>query len=225
MIVVTGASRGLGYAICKRLDELDIPICGLARNTDGLSFKNYSCDVSSYEEVKSVSKKLKTQGITISGLINTAGIASMNLALTTPEHVTRKIIETNLLGTIFCCQLLSPLIIRNKGGVIINFSTVAVPIGLKGESVYVASKAGVEGFSKSFAREMSDFNINVNCIAPGPIDTDLIKGVSDKLISKVIQKQVIPKKFTAEDICNLVEMLIGKKSKSLSGQVFYVGGI
>ena len=225
MIVVTGASRGLGHAICKRLDDRNIPICGLARNIDSLSFKSYSCDVSSYEEVKSVSKKLKKQGITISGLINTAGIASMNLALTTPESVTRKIIETNLLGTIFCCQLLSPLMIRNKGGAIINFSTVAVPIGLKGESVYVASKAGVEGFSKSFAREMSDFDINVNCIAPGPIDTDLIKGVSDNLISKVIQKQVIPKKFSTEDICNLVEMLIDKKSKSLSGQVFYVGGI
>jgi 3-oxoacyl-[acyl-carrier protein] reductase len=225
MIVVTGASRGLGRAICERLDELDIPICGLARNTAGLPFNSYACDVSSFEEVKSVSKLLKKQKTTITGLINAAGIASMNLALTTPESVTRKIIETNLLGTIFCCQLLSPLLIRNQGGTIINFSTIAVPIGLKGESVYVASKAGVEGFSKSFAREMSDFNINVNCIAPGPIDTDLIKSVSKKLIDNVIQKQVIPKKFNTGDICNLVEMLIDDKSKSLSGQVFYVGGI
>ena len=177
MIIVTGASRGLGYAICERLDSLNIPICGLARNTDSLSFKSYSCDVSSYEQVKSVSKILKKQENPISGLINTAGIASMNLALTTPEGITRKIIETNLLGTIFCCQLLSPLMIRNKSGVIINFSTVAVPIGLKGESVYVASKAGVEGFSKSFAREMSDFDINVNCIAPGAMKTQMLEEV------------------------------------------------
>lgn len=225
MIVVTGASRGLGRAICERLHALDVPICGLARNSHGLSFKSYSCDVSSYEDVRSVSRKLKEQEINVSGLINAAGIASMNLALTTPEKITRKIIETNLLGTIFCCQLLAPLMIRNKGGAIINFSTIAVPIGLKGESVYVASKAGVEGFSKSFAREMSDFDINVNCIAPGPIDTDLIKGVSDTLISRVVQQQVIPKKFKVEDICDLVEMLINKKAKSLSGQVFYVGGI
>ena len=84
MIIVTGASRGLGYAICERLDSLNIPICGLARNTDSLSFKSYSCDVSSYEQVKSVSKILKKQENPISGLINTAGIASMNLALTTP---------------------------------------------------------------------------------------------------------------------------------------------
>ncbi len=225
MIVVTGASRGIGRAICDRLNSLNISFCGLARNADSLSFKSYSCDVSSYEQVKAVSKTLKKEENSISGLINTAGIASMNLALTTPESVTRKIVETNLLGTIFCCQLFSPLMIRNKGGTIINFSTLAVPIGLKGESVYVASKAGVEGFSKSFAREMSDFDINVNCIAPGPIDTDLIKGVSDNLISKVIERQVITRKFSTNDICNLVEMLIDKKSKSLSGQVFYVGGI
>ena len=68
-----------------------------------------------------------------------------------------------------------------------------MPIGLKGESIYVASKAGVEGFSKSFAREMSDFNIRVNCIAPGPIETDLIKGVDKKLIDRVIKKQIITK--------------------------------
>ena len=61
MIVVTGASRGLGHAICNRLNDRNIPICGLARNTDNLSFKSHSCDVSSYEEVKSVSKKLKKQ--------------------------------------------------------------------------------------------------------------------------------------------------------------------
>ena len=65
-----------------------------------------------------------------------------------------------------------------------NFSTIAVPIGLRGESVYVASKAGVEGFSKSFAREMSDFDIRVNCIAPGPINTNLIKGIEEKFARK-----------------------------------------
>ena len=64
-----------------------------------------------------------------------------------------------------------------------NSLTIAVPIGLRGESVYVASKAGVEGFSKSFAREMSDFDIRVNCIAPGPINTNLIKGI-EKVCSK-----------------------------------------
>ena len=98
-------------------------------------------------------------------------------------------------------------------------------IGLKGESVYVASKAGVEGFSRSFAREMADFNIRVNCIAPGPIDTNLIKTVSKPLIERVIKKQIIPKKFNAGDVSDLVELLLDTKSKSLSGQVLNIGGV
>ena len=154
-----------------------------------------------------------------------AGVASMNLAMITPPSITEKLIKTNLLGTIYSCQLFAPLLVRNKGGNIINFSTIAVSIGLKGESVYVASKAGVEGFSRSFAREMADFKVRVNCIAPGPIDTDLIKGVSSHLISKVIEKQIIPQKFKTNDICDLVELILDKKAASISGQVFYVGGI
>ena len=85
--------------------------------------------------------------------------------------------------------------IRNKNGCIINFSTIAVRLALKGESIYAASKAGVEAFSKVFAREMADFNIKVNCIAPGPIKTDLINGVSDSQINKIISQQIIPKQF------------------------------
>ena len=147
----------------------------------------------------------------------------MNLALTTDETTIRKIIETNLIGTINCCQLLSPLMIRNKNGCIINFSTIAVRLALKGESIYAASKAGVEAFSKVFAREMADFNIKVNCIAPGPIKTDLINGVSDSQINKIISQQIIPKQFKKSDICDLVEILIDEKSSSLSGQVLNVG--
>jgi len=98
-------------------------------------------------------------------------------------------------------------------------------LGLKGESIYVASKAGVEGFTKSFAREMADFNINVNCIAPGPIDTDLIKGVSNQQIQKIIDQQIIKKKFNEDDICNLVDTLLDIKASSISGQVLNVGGV
>ena len=106
-----------------------------------------------------------------------------------------------------------------------NFSTIAVPMGLKGESIYVASKAGIEGFSKSFAREMSNFDVRVNCIAPGPINTDLIRGVERKLIEKVIANQIIQKQFGVDDVSDLVELLLNPKAKSVSGQVLSVGGI
>jgi 3-oxoacyl-[acyl-carrier protein] reductase len=72
---------------------------------------------------------------------------------------------------------------------------------------------------------MSDFNISVNCIAPGPIKTDLIRGVSEKKISKVISNQIFQKQFTPDDVCDLVEMLVGDSAQTLSGQVFHVGGV
>ena len=225
MIIITGANRGLGKAISERLVKNGKEVIGLTRSKEKLSIERIECDVSNYSSVKNVAKLIKKKKKNIEAIINCAGIASMNLALTTDETTIRKIIETNLIGTINCCQLLSPLMIRNKNGCIINFSTIAVRLALKGESIYAASKSGVEAFSKVFAREMADFNIKVNCIAPGPIKTDLINGVSDSQINKIISQQIIPKQFKKSDICDLVEILIDEKSSSLSGQVLNVGGV
>lgn len=224
MIVVTGASKGLGRAICERLIAKNISVLGLARNVEDLPFTSLSCDVSSYNSVKAIAQQLKKDRAKITGLINAAGIASMNLAVTTPQSVVQRIINTNLLGTIYCCQLIAPLMLRNKEGSIINFSTIAVALGLKGESVYAASKAGVEGFTRSFAREMADFNVRVNCIAPGPIDTNLLKGVTTDQINKIVSQQIIPKQFKPDAVADLVELLIDSRSSSLSGQVLHVGG-
>ena len=224
MIVVTGASKGLGRAICDRLIEKKIDVFGLARNVEDVPFASMSCDVSSYESVKVVVQHLKKEGFKVTGLVNAAGIASMNLAVTTPQSVAQKIINTNLLGTIYCCQLVAPLMLRNKQGSIINFSTIAVALGLKGESIYAASKAGVEGFTRSFAREMADFNVKVNCIAPGPIDTSLLKGITAEQINKIVSQQIIPKQFKPDSVADLVELLIDSRSDSLSGQVLHVGG-
>ena len=224
MIVVTGASKGLGRAVCERLLAGGHEVFGLARDVTGLPFPGMNCDVSQPDQVKAVAQALKRDGKKLSGLVNAAGIASMNLALTTPPAVAQKIIGTNLLGTIYCCQMLAPLMIRQKRGAIINFSTIAVALGLKGESIYVASKAGVEGFSRAFAREMADFNVTVNCIAPGPIDTSLLKGITSTQIANIVDRQIQPRQYTPDAVCDLVEMLLDSKSHSLSGQVLHVGG-
>lgn len=224
MIVVTGASRGLGRDICERLINRGHEVMGISRKPVGLPFESFECDVSSDSQVKLLAQHIRASGRPVSGLINAAGIASMNLALTTPMETSRRVIETNLLGTIFCCQTIGPLLIRNKGGSIINFSTIAVELALSGEAVYSASKAGVEGFSRAFAREMSGFNVRVNCIAPGPIATDLIKGVSTDQIKKIVSQQIQRRQFSPSDVSNLVEILLDERASSLSGQVLNVGG-
>ena len=225
MIIVTGASRGLGQAITERLIERGEEVIGLARNTSGLKINAIECDVSDYASVKNASKEVKRMKKPVKAFINAAGVASMNMAVTTDESTVQKLIQTNLVGTIYCCQLFAPIMLRQKQGSFINFSTIAVALALKGESVYAASKAGVESFSRTFAREMADFNVRVNCIAPGPIRTDLLRGITDSQIEKITSQQIIPKQFQKSDVCDLVELLLDEKSASLSGQVLNVGGV
>ena len=122
-------------------------------------------------------------------------------------------------------QVFSPLIIKgNKGGRIINFSTIAVSIGLKGESIYCASKAGVETFSRIFANELSTFKITVNCIAPGPIRTNLLKGVNDQQIKAIVERQIIKKEMKSENVIEIIRLILDKNSINLTGQVFHLGG-
>ena len=225
MIIVTGASRGLGQAITERLIERGEEVIGLARNTSGLKISAIECDVSDYASVKNASKEVKRMKKTVKAFINAAGVASMNMAVTTDESTVQKLIQTNLVGTIYCCQLFASIMLRQKQGSFINFSTIAVALALKGESVYAASKAGVESFSRTFAREMADFNVRVNCIAPGPIRTDLLRGITDTQIEKITSQQVIQKQFQKSDVCDLVELLLDEKASSLSGQVLNVGGV
>lgn len=225
MIVITGANRGLGLAIAKRLIKNKEKVLGLARSEKKLGFETIKCDVTNFNSVKKVAQNLKKRKKNIKAFINVAGVASMNMAVTTDESTVQKLIQTNLVGTIYCCQLFAPLLIRQKKGCFVNFSTIAVALALKGEAIYAASKAGVEVFSKIFAKEMAGFNIRVNCIAPGPIQTDLLKGLNEKQIDKIVSQQVIPKQFEKSDICDLIEFLIDKKSSSLSGQILNVGGV
>ena len=224
MIIVTGASRGIGAAVVDRLLSRGHSVFGIARDASNLQCSGASCDVTSLSGLKSIAKQIRRGGESVEGLVNCAGIAAMNLALTTPEESIKRVINTNLMGTIFSCQAFGPLLIRNKRGSIINFSTIAVDIGLRGESVYVASKSGVEGFSYVLAKEFSDFDIRVNSIAPGPIDTSLLSGVSAKQVEGIVKQQVIKKQFLLSDVCDVVSFLLSDSSSSISGQVLKIGG-
>lgn len=223
-VIITGAGRGLGKVIGRRLVDSGQEVVGVTRETTHSEFPLEICDVTNYEDLARLAKSLKKAGRGISGLVNCAGVASMNLAILTPPEITQKIVQVNLVGTIFACQTFSPLLIRRGGGSIINFSTIAVPLGLEGESVYVGSKAGVEAFSRVLSRELAPFSIRVNCVAPGPIPTDLIRCVPQEKVQAIVRRQVLQEQFSPDDVAELVEGLLGEKFRSLSGQVLSVGG-
>ena len=222
MILVTGASRGIGRAIYDELGK-EYKVVGLATKEDK-SKSIYGCDISKIDSLKKISNSIKNIDTKLSAIINVAGVASMNLALATPESKVRKIIETNLLGTIFVNQVFAPFLIRNGSGRIINFSTLAVNLAIKGEAVYIASKAGVEGFSRALAKELSPFNITVNCIAPGPIRTDLLKGITDKQIDNIVKQQSFPKVMSPRNVVDQVKLILSKEANYTTGEVFSVGG-
>jgi len=224
MIIVIGGSSGIGKKITDELKKDGLEVITISRTKIEEDLNHFACDVSNFKQLKETYKQIKQKNIVITGIINCAGIASMNLALTTPPEITEKLIRTNLIGTIFCNQIFSPLLIRNKFGRIINFSTIAVKIGLEGESVYVASKAGVEAFSRVLAKELAPFNITVNCIAPGPIRTNLLKGISDKQISDITSHQIIKKEMQTIDSVKIVKLLLNEDASNITGQVLHVGG-
>ncbi|MCW5732167.1 MAG: SDR family oxidoreductase [Alphaproteobacteria bacterium] len=223
-LVVSGASRGIGRHVAMRAQAAGWRVIGLARQTDaGAPFEMRACDVADSAAVRETFRALRGEP-RLHGLVNAAGIASMNLLLATPPETMRRLVEVNLLGTMYCCAEMGRLLARRRGGRIVNFSTIAVALGLRGEAAYVAAKSGVEGFSRAFAREMADFAVTVNTIAPGPVETDLIRHVPKGQIDAIVARQVVPRMAEAEDVWQLVAFLLGDAAAMMSGQVLHVGG-
>jgi 3-oxoacyl-[acyl-carrier protein] reductase len=222
-LLITGASRGLGRAIAERAIAAGYEVVGLARTAAEAPFPIHACDVADAAAVKAVAATLSRE-TPLWGVVNAAGIAAMNLALMTPPATVQRVIATNLMGAIHVSQAFAPALVRAKAGRIIHFSTIAVPLGLAGEAVYVASKAGVEGFSRTFAREVAGFGVTVNCVAPGPIDTDLIAKVPAEAIDRIVRRQVVQRKGTPDDVWHTVAFLLSDEAAMISGQVLAIGG-
>ncbi len=148
----------------------------------------------------------------------------MNMALMANPETSEKLVKINFLGTVYSSQIFAPLLIRNGGGVILNFSSIAAAINIEGEAVYAATKSAVETYSKTLAKELSKFRIRVNCIAPGPIKTNLLRGVSDNQVKEIIESQIVQQQYTSADVANIVELLLDDRGSSISGQVIHIGG-
>lgn len=228
VVIVTGSRKGIGKALCEYfLSEGDI-VYGCSRGESSINhpmYTHFSFDISNESSVVSMVKQINKERNRIDVLINNAGIAFMNLCLLTPYSTAKKIVDTNFLGTFLMCREVGKIMVRQKSGRIINYTSIAGPLRTKGEAVYAAAKAANEQFTKSFAAEMGQFNVTVNAIGPNPISTDLIKNVPEENIKRIIDQQSIKEYGTFEDILNVIKFYMAPESKFITGQVIYLGGI
>ena len=149
----------------------------------------------------------------------------MNHLLTTPLSSAETLMSTNVLGTFLFTREVSKVMMKQKHGSIVNYSTVAVPLNLEGEAMYAASKSAVESLTKISAKELAPYGITVNAIGPTPIPTDLIKAVPKKKIEELIDSQAIKRLGTEEDVINVIDFFISDKSNFVTGQTLYLGGV
>jgi|LakMenEpi03Aug12_release.lakeMendotaPanAssembly.Ray.scaffolds.fasta_scaffold364335_3 3-oxoacyl-[acyl-carrier protein] reductase len=228
IILITGTSKGIGKFLAENFLDISYNVIGCSRGESTLIHPNYfhiSCDVTDEKSVKSAVKAALSRFGKIDILINNAGIASLNHSILTPSTVVKKVFETNFNGTFYFSREVSKVMMRNNGGKIINFTTVAVPLNLEGEMIYASSKAAIEKMTKIMAKELADSNIQINAIGPTPIETDLIKAVPKIKLKELLEKQSIKKFGSFEDVLNVINFFINPKSGMITGQIIYLGGV
>jgi NAD(P)-dependent dehydrogenase (short-subunit alcohol dehydrogenase family) len=231
--IVTGAANGIGKAIARRLKDDGCYIFAVDIDDKngksivselGHSHAEYAnCNISSEKEVNNLFQTVISQKAEINILINNAGIIKDNMIHKMPADDFDEVINTNLKGTWLMCKAASKIMKEQKSGRIVNISSRAW-LGNPGQSNYSASKAGVIGLTRVLALELGRFNVLVNAIAPGLIDTPLTQSLPLDVLEKLIQAQPTNSIGKPEDISNVVSFLASEKTGFITGQVIYVDG-
>ncbi|MCO6473605.1 MAG: 3-oxoacyl-[acyl-carrier-protein] reductase [Melioribacteraceae bacterium] len=241
--IVTGGTRGIGRAIVKELavcgskNEIYSDVAFVYNSSDefaqeliseltreNLKVVAYKADVSSFTDAKNVVDDVidKLGGVDI--LVNNAGITRDNLLLRMSENDFDDVIAANLKSVFNFSKAVTPYMIKQRYGRIINVSSVVALIGNPGQTNYVASKAGVLGFTKSMARELSSRNINVNAVAPGFIETDMTKNLNETQRELMIKNIPLGRPGLPEDVAKVVRFLTSADADYITGQVIAVDG-
>jgi 3-oxoacyl-[acyl-carrier protein] reductase len=228
VILITGTSRGIGLEMAKRFLARGDFVCGCSRAPTALQHRRYAhfeLDVSDEKAVVAMVRSVVRQHGRVDALLNNAGIASMNHALLTPAATAQRLFATNFHGTFLFCREVAKAMVRAKTGRIVNFTTVATPLRLEGESLYAASKAAVESFTEVLARELGPTGVTVNAVGPTPVPTDLVKNVPQAKMDALLARQAIRRFGTVADVINVVDFFLSPDSAFITGQVIYLGGV
>lgn len=235
--IVTGAAKGIGKAIALKLASLGANIVLNYRSSEekaieteneikalGVEVLRVKGDISNISDVENLINSAKEKFGKIDIMVNNAGITKDTLILRMKEEDFNSVIDVNLKGVFNCLKTITPVMVKQREGRIINLSSVVGIAGNAGQVNYAASKAGVIGMTKSLAKEIGARGITVNAVAPGFIETDMTEVLGEKF--KEETKKAIPLKRLGkpEDVANVVAFLASEDADYITGQVIQVDG-
>ena len=231
IVLVTGASRGIGLEAAKHFSKDGYMVIGSSRNDFNLgkligddSAMSVQLDLMSKESIKSVFSDLKSKDLLPSVLVNNAGITKDQLFLRMKDEDWDDVIETNLDGLFRVTKAFIKPMVKNKFGRVINISSVAGLMGNSGQVNYASSKSAMVGFSKSLAKELGSRNITSNVVAPGFIETDMTTFLDDDEKAKLSNNIPMNRFGTVEDVAKCILFLASDKANYITGQTISVYG-
>ena len=235
VVLITGASGGIGNSLAYLFAQegANIILWDIAEPSPAIlaQIKNFSrevlfqkVDITRIKEVEEAMKKSYERLKRLNILVNNAGITKDNLLFRMAESDWEGVMAVNLKGTFNCTKVASRFMMRQKYGKIINIASVIGLIGNVGQSNYAASKAGILGLTKSVARELARFKINVNAIAPGYINTPMTEGLSDEVKEQMLKNIPLGRFGEPLDVAKATLFLASEESGYLTGQVIKVDG-
>lgn len=234
-IVVTGSSRGIGAGIAKALSEkgarVAVTYSSSAADAEkvmselkGDGHLLVSLNVTSSESVDKAFDEILAKFDGIDGLVNNAGVTRDGLLMRMKDEDFDAVMATNLRGAFLCTKAVMRPMIKARGGSIVNISSVVGQMGNPGQSNYAASKAGLEGFTRSVALEVASRGIRVNALAPGFIVTDMTDALDEKQKAAIESRIPLQRLGTVDDIAQSVSFLLSDASLYITGQVLQVNG-
>jgi 3-oxoacyl-[acyl-carrier protein] reductase len=234
--LVTGASRGIGRGIGLALAAAGAEVICAARTEQaaegtaasirdsGGRARAVALDISSDESVGNTVPALLADHGTIPLLVNNAGITRDGLLLRMKAEDWDAVIGTNLTGQYRMCRALVPSMVRARNGRIVSVTSVVGSLGNPGQTNYAASKAGVEGFTRSLARELASRNVTVNCVAPGFVDTDMTRALPEKVRDQLLAQVPLGRLGSADDVAAAVLYLLSDHASYVTGTTLHVNG-
>ncbi|MBI04463.1 MAG: beta-ketoacyl-ACP reductase [Pelagibacteraceae bacterium] len=232
-ILITGASGGIGSAICEKfidpkneliLTSSSIDNLDKLKDKYGTQHHYYYLNLLEIEKLENNLKKISSEHKNISILVNNAGITDDSLILRMSFEKWSRVLQANLTSNYMIIKSILPGMIQNKYGKIIGVSSVVASTGNPGQSNYVASKSGMIGLYKSIALEVSKRNINVNLISPGFIKSPMTDKLNDIQKNKILDSIPMSKFGSPQDVANLVQFLTSENASYITGQNIHVNG-